>query len=136
MKIQRFEDLEAWQEARKLTNMVYDLIAMDGFNRDFRLRDQITGAAVSVMNNIAEGFTSQSDPEFIKFLGYSRRSTAEVQTCLYVALDRRYVTDTTFQHVYGQAEKSRKIVDGFLRYLRQSRRVRRSEKRVVHLGAS
>ena len=118
MNVERFEDLEAWQQARQLTKMVYDLTDIDGFSRDFRLRDQITGAAISVMNNIVEGFTSQSDREFIKFLGYARRSTAEVQTCLYVASDRRYVQKPAFQQSYEQAEKTRKIIDGFLRYLR------------------
>jgi four helix bundle protein len=121
MKVERFEALEAWQQARQLTRMVYDLTEIDGFSRDFRLRDQITGAAVSVMNNIVEGFTSQSDREFIKFLGYARRSTAEVQTCLYVSLDRRYVHTPAFQQTYEQAEKTRKIIDGFLRYLRSQR---------------
>ena len=81
MKIERFEDLEAWQQARKLTTMVYDVVEIGRFSRDFRLRDQITGAAVSVMNNIVEGFTSQSDREFIKFLGYARRSTGVPLCC-------------------------------------------------------
>lgn len=124
MNIERFEELEAWQQARQLANMVYDLVASDGFRHDFRLRDQTTGAAISVMNNIVEGFTSQSDPEFIKFLGYARRSTAEVQTCLYLALDRRYIGATTFTQTYQHAEKTRKIIDGFLRYLRESKRPR------------
>lgn len=124
MRLERFEDLEAWQEARKLMNMVYDLTIEDGFSRDFRLRDQITGAAISVMNNIAEGFTSRSDAEFMKFLTYSRRSTAEVQTCSYAALDRRYLRKEKFEQVYGQAEKTRMIVDGLIRYLRSSKRPR------------
>ena len=122
MNIERFEDLEAWQEARRATNSIYDLTTRDGFRGDFRLRDQITGAAVSVMNNIVEGFMSQSDPEFIRFLGYARRSTSEVQTCLYVALDRKYISQEEFHRAYGQAEKTRKVVDGFLRYLRRSKR--------------
>ena len=126
MNIERFEDLEAWQEARKLTNMVYDLVEAERFSRDFRLRDQITGAAISVMNNIVEGFTSQSDREFIKFLDYARRSTAEVQTCLYVALDRSYMAAPAFQQAYDQGQKTRQIIDGFLRYLRKSRRPRRT----------
>ena len=124
MNIERFEDLEAWQQARKLTNMIYDMVEANRFSRDFRLRDQMTGAAVSVMNNIVEGFTGQSDREFIKFLGYARRSTGEVQTCLYVALDRNYISQSAFLQAYDQAEKTRKIIDGFLRYLRSSKRRR------------
>lgn len=128
MNIERFEDLEAWQEARILANLVYDFVARDSVARDYRLRDQMSGAAISVMNNVAEGFTSQSDAEFIKFLGYARRSTGEVQSCLYLALDRNYLTQLEFQRVYEQAEKSRKIIDGFLRYLRGSRRTRRNRR--------
>jgi len=126
MRIDKFEDLEAWREARKLTNLVYDMTGGAVFGRDYRLRDQVTGAAISVMNNIAEGFTSQSDAEFIKFLSYARRSTAEVQTCLYVALDRQYVDEHVFSNGYDQAEKTRQIIDGLLRYLRRSRRSRQS----------
>ena len=125
MTIQRFEDLEAWQEARRLTRMIYEMATQGELRKDFSLRDQMTRAALSVMNNIAEGFTSQSDAEFIRFLGYARRSTAEVQTGLYVALDRRYISDSEFRSAYTQAETSRKLVDGFLRYLRASRRPKR-----------
>ena len=119
MKISKFEDVECWQEARKLTKMVYSLTSAQAFQRQgFRLMDQITGAAISVMNNVAEGFDSQSNAEFIKFLGYARRSTSEVQTCLYVAQDNEAIAQSQFEMVYQQAEKTRKIIDGFRRYLR------------------
>ena len=122
MKLTRFEDLECWQEARKLTNMVYETIRISKpFQADYRLRDQSTGAAISVMNNIAEGWASQSNPEFIKFLTYSRRSCAEAQNCFYIALDQKYVTQGTFQKNYDQALKVTQIIDGLLRYLRSKR---------------
>ena len=119
MKIKRFEDLECWQEARILTQMVYELTEKKRFSKDYRLRDQITGAAISTMNNIAEGFDSQSRNEFIRFLGYARRSTSEVQTCLYVALDQDYINQEQFDKVYQQAAKTRQVIDGLLRYLRK-----------------
>ena len=122
MKITAFEDLECWQEARKLTNMVFALTSRQSFKRGFRLIDQITGAAISVMNNIVEGFDSQSNAEFIRFLGYARRSASEVQTCLYVALDNRLVDKSEFDETYQQAAKTRKFIDGLLRYLRSHRR--------------
>lgn len=127
MKIQRFEDLECWQEARKLVNMVYEAIrSSKAFQLDYRLRDQSTGAAISVMNNISEGWASQSNPEFIRFLTYSRRSCSEVQNCGYIALDQKYVTEKTFQEIYDQAPKTTQIIDGLLRYLR-SKRSKRSQ---------
>jgi len=122
MKLTRFEELECWQEARKLTNMVYETIRTSKpFQADYRLRDQSTGAAISVMNNIAEGWSSQSNPEFIKFLTYSRRSCAEAQNCFYIALDQKYITQGTFQKNHDQALRVTKIIDGLLRYLRSQR---------------
>ena len=122
MKLTRFEDLECWQEARKFTKMVYETIRTSKpFQADYRLRDQSTGAVISVMNNIAEGWASQSNPEFIKFLTYSRRSCAEAQNCFYIALDQKYVTQGTFQKNYDQALKVTQIIDGLLRYLRSQR---------------
>ncbi len=78
MKIERFEDIRAWQQARELSNLVYNLAERGNFSKDFRLRDQIQGAAGSVMHNIAEGFDDGSDTEFIRFLKYARRSNANM----------------------------------------------------------
>ena len=122
MKIERFEDLECWQQARLLVNMVYSAINnSSSFQRDYRLVDQITGAAVSVMNNIVEGWASQSNAEFIRFLTYSRRSGAETQNCAYVAIDQGYIIEDTFNAIYDQALRTIKIIDGLLRYLRSRR---------------
>ena len=119
--IKRFEDLECWQEARKLVNMIYSAIkANPEFQKDFRLVGQYTAAGISVMNNIVEGWASQSNAEFIRFLRYSRRSCAETQNCSYVALDQEYIAQHTFQKLYDQALKTIKIIDGLLRYLRST----------------
>jgi four helix bundle protein len=67
MKINRFEEIEAWQEARKLANEVYRVSRSTAFQRDFALRDQIRKAAISCMSNIAEGY-GRSSREFIRFL--------------------------------------------------------------------
>jgi len=118
MKITRFEDIEAWQEARKLVNLVYDAInANESFQKDFRLVNQLQGAAVSSMANIAEGFTRKSNKEFIQYLFISKSSTAEVQSHLYVALDQRYITQEIFDKIYAQAEKVSKMNSGFIKYL-------------------
>jgi four helix bundle protein len=92
MKITRFEDIDAWQEARKLVKMVYNVISKSSkFRKDFRLVNQVQDAAVSAMSNIAEGFVRRSDREFIQFLFISKSSAAEVQSQLYVALDQEYI---------------------------------------------
>jgi four helix bundle protein len=106
MKIERFEDLEAWKEARTLVSKIYELTKKTAdFGRDYRFRDQLTAAAVSVMSNIAEGFSRRSDREFTQFLFITKGSCAEVQSLLYVALDQRYLTEATFQQLYAQADK-------------------------------
>jgi len=92
MKLTRFEDIEAWQEARKLTKMVYDITIDSTVRKDLRLSAQIQSAAVSVMANIAEGFVRKSNKEFIQFLFIGMSSAAEVQSHLYVALDQGYIS--------------------------------------------
>ncbi len=119
MTIKKFEDLECWQESRKLMQTIYKIIKGQRFSKDYRLCDQITGASISVMNNIVEGFDSGSDAEFIRFLGYARRSISEVQNCLYIALDQGYIKDLDFGSIFKQAIKTRKIIDGFRRYLKR-----------------
>lgn len=122
MKVERFEDLECWKEARKLVNLIYEITNKYPFSKDFVLRDQIRSAGVSIMNNIAEGFDSQSNAELVRFLGYSRRSTSEVINCSYIALDQKYITENVLNHLLEQSQKTRQIVDGFLRYLRKHKR--------------
>lgn len=122
MKIERFEDIRAWQQARELSNLVYDLTEGVRFTKDFRLRDQIQGAAGSIMHNIAEGFDDGSDIEFIRFLKYSRRSASEVQSEIYLALDRKYISAEDFQRVYDMATTTKKSINAFIAYLRKSKR--------------
>jgi four helix bundle protein len=118
VKITRFEDLECWKEARKLVNMVYDAIrSSKALQNDFRLRNQLTGAAISVMGNIPEGFVRRSNKEFIQFLFISLSSAAESQSHMYVALDQHYVTKEIFESIYRQAEKTSKLISGLITYL-------------------
>lgn len=88
---------------------------------EYRLRDQITGALLSIMNYIAEGFDSQSNREFIRFLTYSRRSCSEVQNCLYVAADQKFIDQIAFEEMYEKTRRTRQLIDGLLRYLRTVR---------------
>lgn len=121
MKIEKFEDIRAWQQARELTNLVYDLTEKGNFVKDYRLRDQIQGAAGSTMHNIAERFDDGSDVEFIRFLKYARRSASEVQSETYLALDRKYITPQDFQQVYDMATTTKKSINAFIAYLRKSK---------------
>ncbi len=127
MRIERFEEIEAWQLARELTRKVYNLTKKTKFGRDFGLMGQIQDAAGSSMHNIAEGFDSETNPEFVRFLRYAKRSCTEVQSELYVALDQQYITEAEFQDVYDHAGRTRAAIRGFIKYLlayKQSRKKR------------
>jgi four helix bundle protein len=116
--IKRFEELNAWQTGRELSNCIYDLAADDPFATDHGLRDQIRRAAVSVMSNIAEGFSSRTQKLIVDLLGRARGSTAEVQAQLYLARDRDYIGDAQFDEAYGLADRTSRQIHGLIRYLK------------------
>ncbi len=118
MKITRFEDIEAWKVARVLTSEIYDTTAKSGFEKDQSLQRQLRSAATSIMANIAEGFDAVSHAEFSRFLRISRRSATEIQSHLYVALDRKYIGAKDFTRLYEEADRIKRLIGGFLRYLR------------------
>jgi four helix bundle protein len=86
--IKNFEDIEAWQEARKLTKAIYTFSGKGSFARDFALREQIRRAAISIMSNISEGFERGGSAEFSQFLSIAKGSAGEVESQLYIALDQ------------------------------------------------
>jgi four helix bundle protein len=115
--VTRFEDLQVWQEARQLTSAAYELSHPRRFAGDRGLADQLRRAAVSVMNNIAEGFDSGSHSEFRRFLRYAIRSVSEVQSCLYVAIDRGYINREEFERTYATASRVKKKCGALVRRL-------------------
>jgi four helix bundle protein len=123
--ITRFEEIEAWKTARELTNMVYAISNQTGFNRDFGLRDQIRRASVSVMSNIAEGFESRTDIQFINFLGIARASAGEVRSQIYIAFDQSYISENQLKESYAIAERCSRQLSKFITYLETNPRQRR-----------
>jgi four helix bundle protein len=119
--IERFEDLEAWQRARELTNVIYDMSDVGAFARDFPLRDQIRRAAVSIMSNIAEGFESRTSRLYIEHLGRAKASCGEVRAQLYLAHDRQYVSGEVFEQTLALAESVSRLTHGLIRYLSNAR---------------
>jgi four helix bundle protein len=114
-KIRRFEDLIAWQKARALASAIYGLTARRPFSRDFTMRDQICGAAVSVPSNIAEGFERDRLREFHQFLSIAKGSCAEVRSDLYVAFDIGYIDEQQLSSLLAQGEEVGRIVGGLRR---------------------
>jgi len=119
-RIETFEDLEAWRLTRSLTNSIYDVTLLGDFSRDFALRDQMRRASISVVSNIAEGFERDGDREFIQFLSVAKGSCGELRAQLYSALDRKYISNQTFEELVSKAMELGRTVNGLMRYLQQS----------------
>lgn len=117
----RFEEMHAWSSARELVQMVYEVTRQSRFNRDFALRDQIRRAVISVMSNIAEGFGTGSDADFVRFLGYARRSASETQSQLYAALDQYYISSEKFDETYAKANLTERQINALIGYLSRSK---------------
>jgi four helix bundle protein len=126
-KIEKFEDLIAWQKARVLTKRIYEATRHCDFARDYGLKDQIQRAAVSIMSNIAEGFERGGRAEFHQFLSVAKASCAEVRSQLYVALDAEYLNQSAFDQLQTLAEEVSKITGG----LRASVQKQRDQEKVL-----
>lgn len=118
MKIERFEDIEAWKEARMIVNRVYSLCRNDSFRKDYNLTNQIQRAAISIMANIAEGFSRKGNKEFAQFLFIAKASAAELQSHFYIALDQKYISIEDFNSIYNSIEKVQRMLSNFIKYLR------------------
>lgn len=114
MKIEKFEDIMAWQKGKVLAVDVYKQFKSC---KDFSFRDQIQRAAVSVSNNVAEGFERQSNKELSKFLFIAKGSCAEVRSMLYIALELKYISNSDFDRLYSLSQEISKILSGFIKTL-------------------
>ena len=120
-KIERFEDLVAWQRGHELTKALYQVTGNGRFARDRDLRGQMRRAAVSVPSNIAEGVERGGDKEFRQFLAQAKGSTGEIRSQLYIAMDIELITQTQFDHLYKLATNVARILGGLMRYLKKSK---------------
>jgi four helix bundle protein len=116
----RFEDIEAWQNARELSKVVYQLSSRGHFAKDFSLRDQIRRASVSIMANIAEGFERDGTGEFIQFLAIAKGSAAEVLSHAYVALDQGFIRQSDLDWLIQKTSAVRSMMAALMKYLRNS----------------
>ena len=117
--IRRFEEIRAWQTARDLTRRIYEVSNQGTFARDYGLRDQLRRASVSIMSNIAEGFESDTQAQFIRFLGHAKASAGEVRAQLYVTLDVGYVEEDGFKTLFALAQKCSRQLSAFIAYLKR-----------------
>jgi four helix bundle protein len=116
----KFEEIQAWQKARKATKLVYEITSDADFARDFSLRDQVRRASVSIMANIAEGQGRNSDKEFANFLNIAHGSIAETQSHLYIALDLGYLNPDNFTQVYNLLDEVARMTMSLMKHLRNA----------------
>ena len=115
MKIERFEDILAWQKAKVMTLRIYSLIKD---SKNFGFRDQICRASVSVMNNIAECFERKSDSEFKHFLYIAKGSCGEVRSMLYLAKDLNYIHEEEYLNLMKLSNEVSKMLSGLIKTLK------------------
>lgn len=120
MKIEFFEDLKIWQDARDLCRDIYKITETKPFRDDFRLSDQIRASSGSVMDNIAEGFEREGNKEFIQFLFISKSSCGECRSQLYRAYDFRYITEEELNEMIERTKSLSRKISGLILYLKKS----------------
>lgn len=120
MKIKKFEELESWKKASKLTNTVYEATGRGSFKLDFGLKDQIRRASISILSNIAEGFERSGDKEFLQFLAMAKGSCGEVRAQLYIAADQGYLSQALFEKLSNNADEIGRLISGLMKYLSKS----------------
>jgi len=118
--IKTFEDLKCWQEARRCVVMVYKLTCNQKIEKEYDLIRQLKRASISIMNNIAEGFSRYHSNEFIRFLDFAKGSASEVLSMLYIIEDLRFAEKDEIYEIREQAIKTRKLILGLMRYLNKT----------------
>jgi four helix bundle protein len=114
MRIERFENIIAWQKAKELAVKIYRLFET---SKDYSFKDQIQRASVSVMNNIAEGFERKTNNEFKQFLFIAKGSCGEVRSMLILAKELNKIEKNKAEELYSLSEEISKIISGFIKTL-------------------
>lgn len=127
-KIEKIEDIVAWQNAIKLCDLIYDATDKTAFSKDFCLRDQIRRSAISIPSNIAEGFERESNRQFIYFLLIAKGSAGELKTQLHIAKNRKYISEEEFTTLHEAVTAISKQLGKFISYLRESIKLSKQSK--------
>ncbi|MCU0457108.1 MAG: four helix bundle protein [Bacteroidales bacterium] len=116
--IKNFEELEIWQLAREIVNLIYTDFRS---SKDYTYKCQISGAGISIMNNISEGFCRRSDAEFSQFLNISKGSLGEVKSMYYIAEDQKYISSETASERRTKCQNLLNAISGLMNYLKPSK---------------
>ena len=119
-RIEKFEDLEVWKEARELSKLIRKLTMQAPFKNDFRLCSQINAASGSIMDNIAEGFERDGNKEFINFLYIAKGSCGELRSQAYRAFDAVFITESDFDFLLQKSELIKRKLNNLIITLKNS----------------
>lgn len=115
--INRFEDLEIWQEARRLSKMIQKIATETDLKTDFKFKEQIKSSSGSVMDNLAEGFERDGNLEFRQFLSIAKGSAGETRSQLYRVFDYGYINQQLLDELKNDYEKLSGKIKNFISYL-------------------
>jgi len=118
-RINKFEEIVAWQKAMELCDLIYSMTSKELFARDYGLKGQIRRASVSIVSNIAEGFERESNNQFIYFLTVAKGSSGELRAQIYIARNQNYITIKEFEILNNKVIEISKAIGGFITYLRK-----------------
>ena len=117
-KIDRFEDMDLWKEAVVIGVEIYRLTSVGKLEKDYSSEDQLRRAAISISNNIAEGFEYNNNKNFIKFLGYSKGSAGELRSNLLVLKEADVISNDDCENLRVKLISISKNISGFIKYLK------------------
>ena len=118
-KIEKFEDLPVWKDAVRIAVRVYELSSHGLLSSDFASKDQIRRSAVSLSNNIAEGFEYNNNKVFVRFLKYSKGSAGELRSNLLVLKEAKLIEIEDYEILRKDLINLSKSLEGFIKYLRK-----------------
>ena len=112
-----FEELIVWQKARVMCQNVYEIVQLEKFSKDYRLKDQINRSSGSIMDNIAEGFERNGNREFIQFLSIAKGSAGEVKSQSYRAFDKKLISEEQHLKLNEMVELEKNKIGSMMNYL-------------------
>lgn len=119
-KIEKYEDLKCWQQSRLLVNQIFEVISDSSLKKEYALTDQLKRAAISVMTNIAEGFSRYHKKDFIRFLDYAQSSSQEVKSLLYIVLDQKKIPTEKVQEIQNNCEHCSAMILSLIKHINNS----------------
>lgn len=116
-KIKKYEDLQCWQQSRLLVNQIFEIISNSSLKNEYALTDQLKRAAISVMTNIAEGFSRYHKRDFIRFLDYAQSSSQEVKSLLYIVLDQKMISSEKVIEIQNNCEHCSAMILSLIKHI-------------------